>query len=50
VSAFRTDGNYVTSHAGDGRDLLHLSLSRLEARLDPWCFARVHRAHIVNLD
>jgi two-component system LytT family response regulator len=27
-----------------------LSLSQLERRLDPACFRRVHRAHIVNLD
>ena len=30
--------------------MLHLSLNRLDARLDPRRFARVHRAHIVNLD
>ena len=30
--------------------MLNLSLSRLEARLDPQRFVRVHRAHLVNLD
>jgi len=50
VSWFEADGDYVTAHAGNARHLLHLSLSRLEARLDPRRFVRVHRTHIVNLD
>ena len=50
VSRFEADGDYVVAHATNGRHLLHLSLSRLEARLDPRRFARVHRTHIVNLD
>jgi two-component system LytT family response regulator len=50
VSWFEASGDYVTAHAGNARHLLHLSLSRLEARLDPRRFVRVHRAHIVNLD
>ena len=50
VSWFEANGDYVTAHAGSARHLLHLSLSRLEARLDPRRFVRVHRTHIVNLD
>ena len=50
VSWFEADGDYVTAHAGSAKHLLHLSLSRLEARLDPKKFVRVHRTHIVNLD
>lgn len=50
VSWFEAQGDYVTAHAGNARHLLHLSLSRLEGRLDPRRFVRVHRAHIVNLD
>jgi two-component system LytT family response regulator len=50
VSWFEADGDYVTAHAGNAKHLLHLSLARLEARLDPRRFVRVHRAHIVNLD
>jgi two-component system, LytTR family, response regulator len=50
VSWFEADGDYVVAHAGSARHLLHLSLARLEARLDPRRFSRVHRAHIVNLD
>ncbi|HYE58350.1 MAG TPA: LytTR family DNA-binding domain-containing protein [Rhodothermales bacterium] len=50
VSWFEADGDYVIAHAERARHLLHLSLSRLEARLDPQRFVRVHRAHLVNLD
>ena len=50
VSWFEANGDYVTAHAGSTGHLLHLSLSRLEARLDPTRFVRVHRTHIVNLD
>jgi two-component system LytT family response regulator len=50
VSWFEADGDYVVAHEGSARHVLHLSLSRLETRLDPRRFSRVHRAHIVNLD
>ena len=50
VSWFEADGDYVIAHDGNARHVLHLSLSRLVTRLDPRRFARVHRAHIVNLD
>jgi two-component system LytT family response regulator len=50
VSWFEADGDYVIAHAGTVRHVLHLSLGRLESRLDPRKFTRVHRAHIVNLD
>jgi two-component system LytT family response regulator len=50
ISRLEADGDYVVVHAGSARHLLHISLSSLEARLDPRRFTRVHRAHIVNLD
>ena len=50
VTRLEADGDYVVAHAGGTRHLLHLSLSSLVARLDPKRFARVHRAHVVNLD
>jgi two-component system LytT family response regulator len=50
VSWFEADGDYVIAHEGSARHVLHLSLSRLDTRLDPRRFSRVHRAHIVNLD
>ena len=50
VSRFEAIGDYVAVHAASGMQLLHLSLNKLEARLDPQRFVRIHRAHIVNLD
>ncbi|HUR00249.1 MAG TPA: LytTR family DNA-binding domain-containing protein [Gemmatimonadaceae bacterium] len=47
---FEADGDYVTAHTARTRHALTLSLSRLEERLDPKRFMRVHRTHIVNLD
>ena len=50
ITRFEAAGDYVTAHADRARHVLHLSLNRLEERLDAKRFARVHRAHIVNLD
>ncbi|HEY0023987.1 MAG TPA: LytTR family DNA-binding domain-containing protein [Longimicrobium sp.] len=43
-------GDYVTLCTDAGQVLADISLNELERRLDPACFRRVHRAHIVNLD
>ena len=50
VSRLEASGDYVIAHAGRVRHMLHVSLNRLEARLDPVKFLRVHRTAIVNLD
>jgi len=50
VSWFEAVGDYVAVHCGATQHLLHLSLNRLEERLDPTRFVRIHRASIVNLD
>ena len=50
VLSFEAEGDYVIAHTERASHALHLSLNRLEERLDPGRFARVHRAHIVNLD
>ena len=50
VTWFEADGDYVIAHAGKARHVMHVALNRLEHRLDPARFSRVHRAHIVNLD
>jgi two-component system LytT family response regulator len=42
--------NYVRLHVGTERYALRETIRSLEARLDPRCFARVHRSSIVNLD
>lgn len=50
VLRFEAVGDYVTAYTASGEHVLHLALSRLETRLDAQQFARIHRAHIVNLD
>ena len=50
VLSFEAEGDYVIAHTERTSHALHLSLNRLEERLDSRRFARVHRAHIVNLD
>jgi two-component system LytT family response regulator len=47
---FEAVGDYVAVHVAGGQHLLHLSLSKLEERLDPQRFTRIHRTHIANLD
>jgi two-component system LytT family response regulator len=49
VTRFEAWGDYVTAFVGQSRHILHLSLNRLEERLDASAFARIHRTHIVNL-
>jgi two-component system LytT family response regulator len=50
VSRFDAQGDHVFAYAEGKRHVLSLPLTRLEERLDPTRFVRVHRAHIVNLD
>lgn len=50
VAWFEADGDYVVAHAGRSRHVMHVSLNRLESRLDPSRFSRIHRAYLVNLD
>jgi two-component system LytT family response regulator len=50
VAWFEASGDYVTAVTPSSKHLMHVSLNRLEARLDPARFVRIHRAHIVNLD
>lgn len=50
VDRIDADGNYVTIHAQGQTWPLRESLASLERKLDPRHFARVHRAHIVNID
>ena len=50
VSRFEADREYVAAYAGGVRYLLHLPLTRLETRLDPRRFMRIHRGYVINLD
>ncbi|WP_165418449.1 LytR/AlgR family response regulator transcription factor [Dyella amyloliquefaciens] len=47
---FEAVGDYVVAHTAGGDHILHLALGRLEVRLDPQRFARIHRTHLINLD
>lgn len=50
VDRLEADGNYVVIHAGGQSYRLRESLEGLAKRLDEQRFARVHRAHVVNID
>jgi two-component system, LytTR family, response regulator len=50
IAWFEAAGDYVIAHAGRARHVLDLPLHRLEARLDPGRFVRIHRSRILQLD
>jgi two-component system LytT family response regulator len=50
ISRFEAAGDYVTAYAENRQYVLHLSLNRLEERLDAKMFFRIHRTHIINLE
>jgi hypothetical protein len=50
IDRIEADGNYVIIHAGGQSYRLRESLESLARRLDEQRFARVHRAHVVNID
>lgn len=50
VTHFEAWGDYVTAYVGRTKHVVHVSLNRLEERLDPATFVRIHRTHIVNLE
>jgi two-component system, LytTR family, response regulator len=43
-------GNYVELHVGSESHLLRETMSKLESRLDPKLFVRIHRRTIVNVE
>ncbi|HWP26584.1 MAG TPA: MHYT domain-containing protein [Xanthobacteraceae bacterium] len=45
----QADGHYTAIFTADGRYLCNLTMSEVEAKLDPKMFVRVHRSHIVNI-
>ncbi|HNX50159.1 MAG TPA: LytTR family DNA-binding domain-containing protein [Thermoanaerobaculaceae bacterium] len=50
VDWLEAEGNYVVLHVGKEKHLIRDTMCRLEARLDPGQFVRVHRSTIVNLE
>lgn len=49
IDLIESAGNYARLHSGKESFLIRDSLSRLEERLDPAQFLRVHRRYIVNV-
>jgi two-component system LytT family response regulator len=47
VDWIETQGNYLALHVGARAHLIRETSARLEARLDPNCFVRIHRRAIV---
>jgi NO-binding membrane sensor protein with MHYT domain len=50
VYAIRANAHYTYIHDGEQEYFCNLSISALQARLDPKAFLRVHRSHIVSVD
>jgi two-component system LytT family response regulator len=50
VDWIEAQGNYLALHAGSAIHLIRESIARIEARLDPAHFIRVHRSTIVAVD
>jgi two-component system, LytTR family, response regulator len=49
VQWFEAEGNYITIHTAEGKYWIRKTMGKLEERLDPAQFLRVHRGLIVNL-
>ncbi|HVS54342.1 MAG TPA: LytTR family DNA-binding domain-containing protein [Opitutaceae bacterium] len=50
IDWIEADGDYMKFHVGGRAHLMRETMARLEARLDPKRFVRIHRSTIVNLD
>jgi DNA-binding LytR/AlgR family response regulator len=50
IYAIRANAHYTYVHDGEREYFCNLSISVLEARLDPKAFLRVHRSYIVSVD
>ena len=50
IDWIEAEGDYMKFHVGGRAHLMRETMARLEARLDPKRFIRIHRSTIVNLD
>jgi len=50
ITRISAEGNYVRVHTADTTHLIRETISRLETRLNPEQFVRVHRSEIINID
>jgi two-component system, LytTR family, response regulator len=49
IDWIEASGDYVTLHVGSRLHMIHESMHRMERRLDPTRFARIHRSTIIAL-
>jgi two-component system LytT family response regulator len=50
IDWIEAEGDYMKFHVGGRSHLMRETMARLEARLDPRQFVRIHRSTIVNID
>jgi two-component system, LytTR family, response regulator len=50
IDWIEAEGDYMKFHVGGRTHLMRETMARLEARLDPARFIRIHRSTIVNID
>ena len=50
IDWIEADGDYMRFHVGGRSHLMRETMARLESRLDPKRFIRIHRSTIVNID
>jgi two-component system LytT family response regulator len=50
IDWIEAEGDYMKFHVGGRSHLMRETMARLEARLDPRPFVRIHRSTIVNID
>lgn len=50
IDWIEAEGNYVRLHAGGEAHLLRETMNRLETKLDPEKYLRIHRSTIVNIE
>ncbi len=50
IDWIEAEGDYMKFHVGGRSHLMRDTMARLEARLDPKQFVRIHRSTIVNID
>ncbi len=50
IDWIEAEGDYMKFHVGGRAHLMRETMARLEARLDPKQFIRIHRSTIVNID
>ena len=49
IDSLQASGNYIHLHTSKGVQVIRDTMSRMEARLDPLRFIRIHRSTIVNI-